>query len=540
MRGSPAVARWPWLVAALLELGLTAVLVVQSLAANQGRLIYPLDDTYIHMAMAKNAALHGVWGVTAHAFGSSTSSPLWTALLAGVWRVTGVHDVVPLLLNAACALALLAVADRILRRRAGASASARCAALVALVLVMPMPTLTIVGMEHVLHALLALIVADRAAVLLAERAPPPARAYLPLLAAAALLPATRYEGALMLLAIAGLFVAVRRPLAALALLGAGALPVAAYGLWAQSHGWPFLPTSVLLKGNIPSASGASIVRWLYAMPQALAVHGHVLLLIVGALVLLVVALRHHRRDYATWMLAIFALGALAHVQFAKLGWFFRYEAHLVAFGVVVIAVAVAPGASARRVGSWFAGAPVAVRALACVLALVVGSPWLIRAVSAVANTVEATGNIHDQQIQMGRFFERYYRGAAVAVNDIGAVCYLADVRLCDLWGLGTVEAARLRRSGRFDTAAIADLAARAGVEVAIVYEPWYRHYGGLPPAWREVGTWRVGYNVILGGDTVTIYAVAPGSDERLMRNLRDFAGELPADVEQRGAYLRAN
>lgn len=26
--------------------------------------IYPLDDTFIHLAMAKNFALHDVWGVT--------------------------------------------------------------------------------------------------------------------------------------------------------------------------------------------------------------------------------------------------------------------------------------------------------------------------------------------------------------------------------------------------------------------------------------------------------------------------------------------
>jgi hypothetical protein len=536
MREGGAAARWPWITAALVDLALTAVLVTGSLRENQGRLVYPLDDTYIHMAMAKHTALHGVWGVTPHGFSSSTSSPLWTALLAAVWRVTGVHDAVPLVLNAACALALLAVADRILRVRAHASPAARCVALLALVLVAPLPTLTVIGMEHVLHALLALVIADRAAAWLAER-PPERRLPDPvLLAAAALLPATRYEGALLLGAIAALFAIARRPLAGLALLAAGALPVTAYGWWSQAHGWPFLPASVLLKGNIPSATGASLVRWVYAMPQALAVHGHVLMLIAAALALLLAAVRHRRRDHATWLLAIFALGALAHVQFAKLGWFFRYEAYLVALGVIVLAVAVAPWAGAGRISAWMARASHPERALVLALALVAGSPWLIRAVSALANTVHATTNIHDQQFQMGRFLARHYAGSAVAVNDIGAVGYLADIRLCDLWGLGSIEVARLRRAGRFDTAAIAEIAERAGVEIAIVYESWYRNYGGLPPGWRALGTWRVAYNVILGGDTVTLYAVAPGSDARLIANLRAYAAELPPDVEQAGAY----
>jgi hypothetical protein len=99
-----------------------------------------------------------------------------------------------------------------------------------------------------------------------------------------------------------------------------------------------------------------------------------------------------------------------------------------------------------------------------------------------------------------------------------------------------MEAAQLKRAQRFGPDPIADLTRRAGVELAIVYDDWYRVYGGVPAHWREVGTWRVAYNVVLGGDTVTIYAVAPGSEGRLVRNLREFARELPTSVVQSGAY----
>ncbi len=34
----------------------------------QGEIIYPLDDTYIHMAVAKNFVEHHVWGITQYAF----------------------------------------------------------------------------------------------------------------------------------------------------------------------------------------------------------------------------------------------------------------------------------------------------------------------------------------------------------------------------------------------------------------------------------------------------------------------------------------
>ena len=63
---------------------------------NDGHLIYPLDDTYISMAMGKNLAEHGVWGVTRHEFSSTSSSLIWPLLLAAADRVLGTNELVPL------------------------------------------------------------------------------------------------------------------------------------------------------------------------------------------------------------------------------------------------------------------------------------------------------------------------------------------------------------------------------------------------------------------------------------------------------------
>src|SRR5262245_53231634 len=109
-------ARWPLAVSAgVFGAGVTFT-VWTAIQQADGSLVYSLDDAYIHMAMAKNLALHGVWGCTPFHFSSSSSSLLWTTILALTYFVTGVREVTPLVLNTLLALLTLAIADRYLAR----------------------------------------------------------------------------------------------------------------------------------------------------------------------------------------------------------------------------------------------------------------------------------------------------------------------------------------------------------------------------------------------------------------------------------------
>jgi len=90
---------WPTLVVVLLYYLVVLVILLLSAPQTGNQLIYPLDDTYIHMAMAKNFAQNLVWGVTSYSFSSSTSSPLWTALLSVFYLFRSGYNILPLFLN---------------------------------------------------------------------------------------------------------------------------------------------------------------------------------------------------------------------------------------------------------------------------------------------------------------------------------------------------------------------------------------------------------------------------------------------------------
>ena len=57
------------------------------LRSTNGIFIYPLDDTYIHMSIAKNLALYHNWGISANEFQSASSSILYTLLLSALFKL---------------------------------------------------------------------------------------------------------------------------------------------------------------------------------------------------------------------------------------------------------------------------------------------------------------------------------------------------------------------------------------------------------------------------------------------------------------------
>jgi hypothetical protein len=122
------------------------------LHATHGILAYPLDDTFIHMAVAKNLALQHFWGISSHTFASTSSSPFYTLLLTGLFLVFGVHVGIPLVINILAGILVLVVMQRWLKRQ-GVSSVGQVLILLFVNFLTPIPLLVISGMEHTFQLL---------------------------------------------------------------------------------------------------------------------------------------------------------------------------------------------------------------------------------------------------------------------------------------------------------------------------------------------------------------------------------------------------
>jgi len=528
---------WPLLVSVSLYCGVTSLLVVLSIHRNQGHFIYALDDAYVHMAIAKNLVRHGVWGVTPFEFSSSTSSILWPLLLALSYKLFGVNETAPLIWSALSAVGVLWVGYWVLsafRLRKGHA----FAILLLLLLATPLVPLTLTGMEHTFQAALTLGLVFCSAKAMGPSADRQGsamtgRRWIGLLCLAAAVTAVRYEGLFVILAITLILLARRQWRHALLFCVCGILPVACFGLICHGHGWPLLPAPVLVKRSLyfgsPSDFATNILASLVVncmLGPSLAA----LLVLVAWLYSSSSSLGRPHGTRADAMAAIFIITAALHLGLAAVGWFYRYEAYLVALGITVAACQLSELGSRDRAGR---GGParVVMIAIAVTIALLA---W--RGQESLRKTVAATANIYDQQYQMALFIHTYYEGSTIALNDLGAVNYLADVHCLDLAGLATRKVLEARLHEAYTTTEIQQWSESRGVQVALAYPPWFNEIGGLPKSWIKVGEWAISKRTVTVGDSISIFATTPEEVPGLVKNLRAFSPQMPPEVRQTGLY----
>jgi hypothetical protein len=480
--------------------------------------VYPLDDSYIHLAMARTLVLHHVWGIDATGFASASSSPGWTVLLAITDSLIGHHLINGIVLNVIAAIALLFAVDYGVKLFVpSATLWFRYLALLVILFCTSLTSLTMIGMEHVAQTMsvLLFVVLGIQVLVLEPELPTPRRTIISLSLIAIFAGAIRYEAVFVTLPLC-LFLVLRRRIGMAASVAfCSALAPMAFGLYFRHKSGFWLPFSVMSK-----ASGQPPATVKYFVDQT---HGFRSLVPAIVLIWLLRFRKFHFWDSSQLLLFFAFCVTLVHLAVAPTGWLMRYESYLSAlclFSVCVMAAEVrSPQAIIGNIGQSSLRRRLAI-VLLVLFVLGLGFDMTRRATRGVMETIRASEDRFLEHIQMARFVSGAYDHDTVVVNDIGTIAFYSHAHLLDVIGLGSVEPIRAMRERHSYTAVdVSSWASSQHASIAILQTQWQRVSDVIPPTWTKVQTWTIPRNVVFRDYDISFFAVAPEEIPRLCASL---------------------
>lgn len=358
---------------------------------------------------------------------------------------------------------------------------------------------------------------------------------------ALLLVMIRYEG-MFLVSTVCLLLLLRRRVGLAVVTGlAAALPVATYGLISIRHGWYLFPNSIVLKASTPHLSSVSdLVQYLLAGSEDTTLKIPRVFCLVG--LGMVAWLFRSSRATGLWrmhtvMIITLATTTLLHLQFAKVGWFYRYDAYLVGMFVVIASLSVLEDMSRHQVRLNLD--LVRRHKVATVVVSLAILPVVARAALAARNTPRAMNDRYLEHIAMADFVRAYYDDSVIVINDIGAVAWYSDAKILDMFGLASREPVAFRRkAGGYTCEDARNWAAGKAARIAILNTEWTEVEPRIPKEWVKVGQWGLPRNVVFGDSRIGFFAVDPQAADELADNLARFGQHVSRKVRQTGVYTQ--
>lgn len=497
-----------FLFQAQLIMGLLFIaLLLPVLILNHGTFIFPLDDPYIHLAMAENI-LQGHFGVNLGEYSAPSSSILWPFLIAPLTLLPGTSWII-LLLNLVFACLTLYLVCLLIQEWFGDKLQHKWTFVVLVIICFNLLGLVFIGMEHSLQVLLSTMVFYGY-----YKTENEGRLSWVLLTALALGPLVRYENAVFSAVFGGylFFRQYRLPIFVAGVLALGGLILYSYSLHRMGLGW--LPSSIMEKSNPVAERGTlsslliNLVRNMVSLGGPQLVFLWVALLVAGV----------RRSAVLTKRIAYLSVCALSlHLVFGRMGWFSRYEIYVALPSMLAVVFCYQ-----ERFLSFFSKPWKHI--LLCLLLLM----YLVVYGKTTLYIPWGSNNIYDQQYQMHRFVTEIYK-QPVAVNDLGWVSYQNDEYVLDLWGLASHEALLMRKSAT-DAGWMEQLVNEHHVGLAMIYvkKNWFK---SLPKSWCHLGTLSVDEPIVsLGSKYVYFFMTPNGNLADITTKLEQFQRILPAGV----------
>ncbi len=496
---------------------------------NSGHVLYPIDDPYIHLAMARHWVEDGFMGVSEAGFSAASSSPGWTMLLGACFYLFGNQEWIPLVLNVVFSVITIVLLTRWFYESIR-NVWLTVAWTFFTIAILPLPALTVVGMEHTAQILLTALLISRAVVVLGSDDIGKRDLWIFLLAVLATL--IRYETAFVISPLCVLFLLRGRWKTALLLGLCAAAPIVLLGCLYIREGWYFFPSSIMLKTALLHTDWERFAQLFKRFYGQLLSTGYLLVPFTLGFFALFRALRDEERfpsKNVVWSF-VFICATLQHCSLALLGWFHRYEAYLLLFGAVSISPLI-PIAASKALEIWNAPVNLGKRILGrgvLLLAVLLGFILFYRQIDSIRSITPGARNLYCQQYQMGLFLKTYYSGETVFANDVGAINFLADIHCLDLSGLASIEPLRANRLGRWSPSFVESWGRQHNAKIAVIYESWWGDL--IPQSWIKTGELIVEDKVTVADSVVSFFALSPSEEKILRQCLSEFSSKLPDGV----------
>ncbi len=483
---------------------------------NNYNFVYPLDDTYIHMAIAKNFSEHGIWGIDKYNFTSTSSSPLWTLLLSLIYEIFGVNDYAPLVLNFIIGLLLLFYINYF-AKLINLNNYETLTLLIMVIFLLPLILLTFLGLEHTLHCFLILLFINMFILYNNTESYDKNFNFNKMLVIIPFLVMTRYESLFLIFAIFLVILYKKNFLDSLKIFIITFFSVSIYGYISIRNGWSFFPNSLLMKSNFSFPPQIDLYLLLIKKSIKFLTQTKALLFIVLPLLFLTTLIKINFKIHKDAFIYFFilALTIVLHFLFAKFGWLYRYETYLIILGFFLIffitkkyVIKINPFNSKFYT--------IINKLILNLLLILIAYNFFIREFYSLSFLPKASKNIYQQQFQMANFIRKYFNDYSIALNDIGAVCYYSNIKCVDLFGLANLKIFKSKKQKLYDTNFINYITQEENVKLAIIYDSWFVGNLSPPNNWIKIGEWKIFNNIICGSDIVSFYVL----DKSLLNDIK--------------------
>lgn len=535
------------LILFLLNLGVY-LCYTKTIGLTGGSYIYPLDDIYIHLAMAKNLVFHGNWGIVAGEFCSTSSSPVFTFLISICIWIFGDSPIYPLALNIIFANLLIILLFFFLRKYIISFL------FLSFFLFCPVLLFTQVmnGMEHTLHILLisAIFICFYNLIKVEFNSTAYKCIFIGITCFSCL---TRYESMFFIAPIILFLIIYKQYRLAIYMFLAAFVPIVLLGLYSICNGGFFFPNSLLMKGYINVSPEISEVISEYSLRVFNGFKSRLICVPGGIIVVLMLFDFYKSRQYnikgivsfvKKYSLPIIVLiTLLEHAMFADFGWLFRYEAYLFMLLYLVFVMVMTQAILSFKF--YFKWSNVKIAAFVTVMAIIflflIGPNIRDRVRESKRLIGYANKNIYDQQMQMALFLKEYYNLSKVMANDIGAITYFTDAKVLDIVGLGSNSILRermnLNDSSKYSNQKNYKYLTKYPYnqyKIIIINDAWFnitskQDYERM--GWIKTGQLIISDNIVCASDDVTFYTSDIDEAKKMREHLRTFRNRLPSGAK---------